>query len=64
MCSEIMQENRHTFNMISQIIPNVNNLEGPKKTILQEFYGILQIVYKKFNFAFDTPERAPAQTKV
>lgn len=50
--------------MISQIIPNVNNLEGSKKTILQEFYGILQIVYKKFNFVFDTPERAPAQTKV
>lgn len=50
--------------MISQIIPNVNNFEDPKKPILQEFYGILQIVYKKFNFAFDTPERAPAQTKV
>jgi hypothetical protein len=30
---ENMQENRHTFNMIAQILPNVNNLQELKKTI-------------------------------
>ena len=59
-----MQENRHTFNMIAQVLPNVNNLQGLKITILQEFYAILQIIYKKFKSIFDTPQQAPVHTKV
>ena len=39
-------------------------LQGLKKTILQEFYAILQIIYKKFKSIFDTPPQAPDHTKV
>ena len=63
MFIENMQENRHTFNIIAQVLPNVNNLQE-LKTILQEFYAILQIIYKKFKSIFDTPQQAPVHTKV
>ena len=59
-----MQENRHTLNIIAQVLPNVNNLQELKKQFLQEIYAILQIIYKKFKSIFDTPQQAPVHTKV
>ena len=46
---ENMQENRHTFNIIAQVLPNVNNLQGLKKQFCRNFTLSCKLFIKSLN---------------